>query len=110
MKIPIVGSNPDRLTVARRLAARVDRRVHFGIRIVHRHAAGLLLLLLLRIMGGEIRRNAVPRLSMIARAEQELRANVNRALLIRAHVDRRVPVEAQLPFSVILFRLDQTAF
>src|SRR5205807_2597258 len=58
----------------------------------------------------EIRRDAVPRLSMIARAEQKLCADVNRSLLVGAHVDRRVPVEPQLSLSIILFRLDQFAF
>src|SRR5260370_3879152 len=61
------------------------------------------------MIGGEIRRNAVPRLTVVSRAEEELRADVNRALLIGAHVDRRVPVEAQLPFPVIRLRLDETA-
>ena len=37
-------------------------------------------------------------------------ADINRALLIGAHVDRRVPVEAQLAFSIVLLRLDDARF
>src|SRR5204862_4665557 len=59
------------------------------------------LLLLLRIIGGQVRRNAIPRLSVIARAEQELRPDINRPLLVGTHMDRRVPVEAQLLFRII---------
>src|SRR5208282_3895445 len=46
---------------------------------------------------------------MVARAEQELRPDINGALLIRAHVDRSVPIEAQLSFSIIGLRLDEAA-
>src|ERR1700680_1901472 len=45
---------------------------------------------------------------MVARAEQELRSDVNSALLIRAQVNRRVPVEAQLAFAIALLGLDAT--
>src|ERR1700686_1868600 len=43
---------------------------------------------------------------MIARTEQELRSDVDSALLIRAQVNRRVPVEAELAFPIILLGLD----
>src|SRR5579863_3214657 len=46
---------------------------------------------------------------MIARPEQELCPDVNRPLFIRAHVDRRVPVEAQLFLTVVGQWLDGLA-
>src|SRR5205085_7334689 len=49
----------------------------------------------------QIGRDALPRLSVIARAKQKLRADVNRSVLRRAHLNRRVPVVAQLAFLVI---------
>src|SRR5206468_2029526 len=39
---------------------------------------------------------AVPRLAMIARSEQELRADVDCSLLVRRKRDRRIPVEPEL--------------
>src|SRR5260370_8293026 len=47
---------------------------------------------------------------MVARAEQELRADINRALLIGAHVNWSIPIEAQLPFSIVWLRLNKLAF
>src|SRR5262249_9364181 len=68
--------------------------------------ARLLLLLLLGIVRRQIGRDAVPRLSVVARAEEELRADVDHALLRRTDRDRRVPVEAQLAFPVTRQRLE----
>ena len=96
LQVAVVGADPDHLRVLRRLADRVDRRVHLGRRVVDRDAARLLLLLLLRVVRRQVGRDALPRLAAVARAEEELRADVERALLRRAEVDRRVPVEAQL--------------
>ena len=107
MEISVIGSNPDGLTIARRLADGVDRGVHLRIGIVDSYAAGFFLFLFLRVIRSEIWRDAVPRLTVVAGAEQELCADVNRALLIGAHVDRSVPVETQLPFPVIGLRLDE---
>jgi len=56
--------------------------VHLRVRIVDRNAAGFFLLLFLVVIGSEIRRDALPRLTVIAGTEEELRADVNRALLI----------------------------
>jgi hypothetical protein len=70
--------------------------VHLGGGVVHRDSAGLLLLLLFRIVGGEVGRDALPGVAPVARAEEELRADVDGALLRRAGVDGGVPVEAQL--------------
>src|SRR5260370_26683789 len=47
---------------------------------------------------------------MVARAEQELRANIDRALLIGDHVNWSIPIEAQLPFSIVWLRLNKLAF
>ncbi len=96
LHVAVVGADPDRARGLRRFADRVDRRVHFGGGVVDRDAAGFFLALLLRVVGGEVRRNAVPGLALVARAEQELRAHVERALLVGREVQRRVPVEAQL--------------
>ncbi len=43
---------------------------------------------------------------MVAGAEQELCADVNRAVLLGANVDRRVPVVPQFSFAVLGQRLD----
>src|SRR6266567_9467463 len=48
LQISVIGSNPDQIFVLWRFADRINRRVHFRRRIVDRHAARLLLLLLLR--------------------------------------------------------------
>ena len=96
LHVAVVGAHPDHVAVLRRLADRVDRRVHLGRRVVDRDAARFFLLLLERVVRGEVGRDAVPVLALVARAEQELRADVDRALLVRAHFDRRVPVVAQL--------------
>src|SRR5882672_1605173 len=84
--------------------------MHLGIGIVYRDATGLFLLLLLRVIGGQIGRDALPGLTVVARAEQELRSDVESALLIRAHVNRCIPIEAQLAFAIILLRLDGSRF
>ena len=80
--------------------------MHLRRGVVDCDAAGLLLLLLLRIVGGQIGRDALPRFAVIARAEEKLRADVDGPLLRGAHVDRRVPVEPHLPLFVIGERLD----
>ena len=69
--------------------------------VIHRDAAGFFLFLLLRIVGGEVGRDALPGLAVVARAEHELRADVDGALLIRAQHQRRVPVEPQLLLAVL---------
>src|SRR5207302_2331045 len=88
-----------------RFADGINRGVHFRRRIVHGHAAGLLLLLLLGIVHGQVGRDALPRLAVIARTEQELCADVDGPLFIRRQRDWRVPVEPEF-FVVIWSRLD----
>src|SRR3982074_399148 len=77
--------------------------MHLRRRVVDGDAAGFFLLLLFRIVGRQVGRDAIPGLPAIARAEQELRSNVNCPLifLVGAHVDWRVPVEAQLLLAII---------
>src|SRR6266487_402041 len=80
--------------------------MHFGGRVINSHAAGLFLLLFLRIVRGEIRRDAFPRLTMIARAKQKLRADINHSFLGWAEVNRRVPVVTELALFVLRQRLN----
>src|SRR5262249_32166457 len=49
-------------------------------------------------------------LTMISRTKEKLRSNVNRALFIRTHVNRSIPIETKLSFPIIRFRLDRTRF
>ena len=107
LQIAVVGADPDGFRFLRRFADRVDRRVHFRRRVVDGHAAALLLPLLLRIVGAQVRRDALPGIAVIARAEKELRADVERVSVGRRERDRRIPVEAQL-LLVICLRLDVT--
>ena len=45
---------------------------------------------------------------MVAGAEEKLRSDINRAFLIGTYMDGRVPVKAQLAFTVVGLRLDVT--
>src|ERR1700687_1886005 len=47
---------------------------------------------------------------MVERAEQELCSDIERALLTRAHVNRRIPIEPQLTFAIVRLRLDSPRF
>src|SRR6266852_5927152 len=80
--------------------------MHFSRRIVDRDASGLLLFLLFRIIGGEVRSAPIPRLAVVARTEKKLRATINSPLFIGAHVNWSVPVKAQLLLTVFGKRLD----
>src|SRR5713101_6597827 len=96
LHVAVVGADPDRARIERRLADHRDGGVRLRRGVVHGDATGLLLALLLRIVGGQVRRDAVPRVAAVFRTEEELRAEVNDALVRRARSDGRVPVEAQL--------------
>src|SRR5271165_4938155 len=72
LQVAVVRANPDDVRVFRRFADRVDRGVHLGHRVVNGDTARLLLRLLPRIVGREIRRDPLPDLPMVAGAEQEL--------------------------------------
>src|SRR5205814_2342246 len=106
LHVAVVGSGPDEVRVFRRLADRVDGRVHLRRRVVNGDAAGLLLLLLFGVVRRQVGRDALPGLAVVARAEEELRADVDGALLRRAEVDRRVPVVAELALLVMRERLE----
>src|SRR6185369_2112315 len=73
--------------------------------IIDRDSTRLLLPLANGIVRRQVRRDAVPGYAMVAAAEQELRADVDRAFLIRRERDRRVPVVAQL-LLIAALRLD----
>src|SRR5262245_11343440 len=66
LNVTIVSADPDQSLLLRRFADGINCRVHFRRRIIHRHAAGLLLLLFFRIVGSQVRRNAVPCLAVIS--------------------------------------------
>src|SRR5438477_4066374 len=80
--------------------------MHFRVGIVYGDATGLFLFLFLWVIGRQIWGDALPRLAVIARAKQELGSDVESTLLIRAHVNGRIPIEAQLAFAIIRLRLD----
>src|SRR5262249_55195922 len=67
-----------------------------GGRVVYGDAARELLLLLFGIVGGQVRRDPLPAVPSIARAEEELVANVNDVLIRRADLNRGIPIEAEL--------------
>ena len=107
LQIAVVGARPNQLPVARRLADGVNGGVHLGFRVIHRDAARFLLLLLFRIVRRQIRRNAVPGLAVIARAEQELRADIDGPLFIRAQMQSGVfQLKCSLLFAIIGLRLN----
>src|SRR5215831_9959492 len=76
LQIAVVRPRPYDHRILRRFPDREDRRVRLGARVVDRDAAGLLLLLLRRIVGREVGGDPLPRLAVIARPEEELRADV----------------------------------
>ena len=69
LDVSIISSGPNQVWVLRRFTDRKNCRVHLGGRIIDRNAARLLLLLLLRIVGRQIGRDALPRLTVIARTK-----------------------------------------
>src|SRR5437867_1644719 len=73
LQVAIVGSSPDHIPVLGRFADGIDGGMHLRGRVVDGDAAGLFLFLFLRIIRCQVRRNAFPVLTMIARAEQKLR-------------------------------------
>ena len=83
LHVAVVGAYPDEAALERRLADGEDGGVHLGDRVVDRDATGLLLLLLLRIVGRQVRGDALPALTVIPGAEQELGADVQRVRIMR---------------------------
>ena len=54
LEIAVVGSDPDQPLLFGRFADGINRGVHLGRRIVHRHSPRLFLLLFFRIVGGQV--------------------------------------------------------
>ena len=54
LEVAVIGADPDQSLLLGRFADGINRRVHFRRRIIHRHTAGLLLLLFFRIVGGQV--------------------------------------------------------
>ena len=66
LEIAVICADPNSVAVAWRFADGINCGMRLGIGVVHGHTAGLFLLLFFRIIGGEIRRNAIPGLAMVA--------------------------------------------
>src|SRR5439155_25280376 len=109
LQVAIVCPDPDHILVLGRFTDRINRRVHFGGGIVHRHTARLFLFLFLLIVLRQVGRNALPVLTVIAGTKQELRAHVDRSLFVWRQRDRRIPVVTQL-LLIIWSRLDVAPF
>src|SRR5262245_35411239 len=84
--------------------------MHLGDGVVNGNAARLLLLLFFGVVCREVRRDALPGLSVVARAEKELGADVDGPFLNRTQVDRRVPVVAEFALLVPWQRLEVARF
>src|SRR5690349_1655933 len=106
LNVSVIGANPNELAVLGRLGDGVNRCVHLRRGVIDGNAAGLFLLLLLRIVRAQIRRDTLPRLSVIARTEEELGSQIESVLVVGAYLDRSVPVEAQLLLSVLRVGFD----
>src|SRR5215813_3180306 len=76
LNVAIIGANPDQLAVFGRFRNRVDGGMHLGSGVIDSNATGFFLLLLLGVIGSEIGRDAIPCVSMVVRAKQELRPDV----------------------------------
>src|SRR6516225_11598130 len=93
LKVAVVRADPDQSFLLRRFTDRINRGVHFRRRIVHGDAAGLLLLLFLRIVCRQVWRNPFPVLAVVARTKEKLRADVDGLFLIRRERNWGVPIE-----------------
>jgi len=66
LNVAVIRADPNESLLLGRFADGINRGMHFRRRIVHGDAAGLFLLLLLRIIRGEVRRDAFPVLAVVA--------------------------------------------
>src|ERR1035438_5701494 len=110
LNISVVRSRPDDLAVFAGLRNRLNLLELPRIRIVDRQPARKFLMLPRRIVRRQIRRNSFPRFSVIARPKQKLRPQINRSPIVRAHLDRSIPVESKLRFARTRQRLDLSRF
>src|SRR5207253_2298918 len=69
LQVAIIGSHPDHILVLGRFANGIDCRVHLRRGVIDGDSARLFLFLFLRIICRQVRRNAFPVLTMIARAK-----------------------------------------
>src|SRR5437867_1298406 len=65
LEVAIIGADPDQPAIFWGFANRIDAGMHLGGGVIHRDAARFLLLLLLGIIGGKVRRDAVPGIAAI---------------------------------------------
>src|SRR5262249_13088809 len=91
LNISIISTHPDEPAIFWRLADGIDGGMHLCRGIVHGDTAGLFLLLFFRIVGGQVGRDALPGLAMIARAVEELRSDVDCPFFVGTYVDWGVP-------------------
>src|SRR5204862_4776778 len=84
------------------------RGVHFRGGVVDSDATRLFLLLLLGVVRGQIRRDAIPCLSVIARSKKKLGADINCPFLVWRQGDGRVPIPPQF-FLVVRLGLNVAA-
>src|SRR5436190_13067799 len=109
LQVAIVGSHPDHILVLGRFADGINSRVHLRRGVIDRDSARLFLFLFLRIIRRQIRRNAFPTLTMIARAKEKLRAHIEGPFLVRRKRHRGVPIPAQF-FLVVWLGLNVARF
>ena len=96
LQIAVIRAGPNHTGFGGTFGDRVNRRVHLSGRVVDRDATRLFLLLFIRIVRRQIRRDACPALTMVAGEKQELRTEVQPLGIMRRQGDRRVPIKAQL--------------
>src|SRR5208283_5993743 len=99
LNVAIVRSGPDYIAILGRLVNRIDGLVLLGVGIVDGQPARQFLMLASRIVGGEIRRDAIPGFAVVARTKQELPAEIDCSWVVGTHVDRRIPVKAKVRLS-----------
>src|SRR5207245_2860617 len=87
LKISVIGADPNDVAVLGGLGDRIDGGVSFRVRIVHRQAARFLLLLLGRIVGGQIGRDSLPGVAVVSGSKEKLRSKVNSPFPGRADVN-----------------------
>ena len=93
LDVPIVGPGPDDPGLHRRLGDGQHRGVELGGGVVRVDlTAGRLLLV--RVVGGEVRTDLRPRRAEVGALEDHVPAEVHRSRIMGGDVDGRVPVEA----------------
>src|SRR5436305_13106016 len=109
LQIAIVGSHPNHILVLGRFADGINSRMHLRRGVIDGDPARLFLFLFLRIIRRQIRRNALPVLTMVAGAKEKLRADIECSFLDRRKRHRGVPVLKQF-FLVVRLGLNVALF